>query len=125
MKERKGTFKGFSIENCWLPLTDIVIKASNMAIHLDDESYCKFIALQHDLLLRLYVDAGKMPVDIYNRFFYVFIYVLEFVYGDPYSSGNTIHRHDISVYDVFVNIKKHWNDNISEKLAAASKKVNK
>ena len=70
----------------------------------EDEMYSKAIALEHDILVPLYVDGGGIDIDIFNRFFVVFVYVIEqkmnLVPGEQY----------ISAYKVFEKIKKHWHD---------------
>jgi len=126
MKERKGLFKGYSETACWLPLTQQVMDASNMAINMsgnDDYTYCAILGLCHDMLLIPYVDAAKMPLDIYNRFFHVFVYVLEFVYGDPYSNKHEVHKKYVTAEDYFNNIKKHWNTNITKELQKVDKNI--
>ena len=109
MKERIKRFKGWPEETVWFPLTATLIDGHNLAMTLskgEDELYCKAIAFEHDMLLPLYVDAGKLQLDLFNRFFVVFVYVIEqkmnLAQGENY----------ISTYKVFDKIKKHWNDDI-------------
>ena len=118
MKERKGMFKGLSIEKCWMPFTATLIDSSNMAMKMtggDDVEYCKFMALTHDLLLSLYVDTKVMSLETYNRMFHVFIYVFEFIYGDPDYKGHP-NKEFTTVEEFFNDIKKNWNTDISKKL---------
>ena len=119
MRERKGIFKGYSESTCWIPLTQSVMEANNMAMLMtggDDYNYCRIFSFCHDMLLVPYVDNAKMPLYVFNRFFYVFIYVLEFVYGNPYSNEHEINKKYVTAEEYFSNIKKHWNDDIEKKL---------
>ena len=116
MKERKGIFKGFSEEVCWLPLTATVMQASNTAMIMscnNDYQYCRILGICHDMLVSLYVDAGKMPINIFNRFFLVFVYVFETVYGNI---NGKVTQGYVSPIDFFNNIKKHWNTDITKEL---------
>lgn len=118
MRERKGMFKGLSIENCWLPFTATLIDASNMAMNFsggEDVAYCKCMALTHDLMLPLYVDSGVMDIQTYNRMFHVFIYVFEFVYGDPDYKGYK-NKEFTTVNEFFNDIRKNWKTNITKEL---------
>lgn len=118
MRERKGMFKGLSIENCWLPFTASLIDASNMSMKLSgggDEAYCMNMALVHDFMLTLYVDSGVMDIQTYNRMFHVFIYVFEFIYGDPECKGYP-NKNFKGVEEFFNDIKKNWNTDIRKKL---------
>ena len=125
MNERKGMFKGLSIESCWLPFTATLIDSSNMAMKMtggDDTEYCKFMALTHDLLLSLYVDSKVMDLYTYNRMFEVFIYVFEFIYGDPYCKGY-VNKEFKGLEEFFNDIKKNWNVNIKNELQKVHKNM--
>lgn len=107
MKEKIKRFQGLVEDKVWIPLTATMIDGHNLAIVLskgEDESYCKAMALEHDILVPLYVDSGGIDIDIFNRFFVVFVYVIEqkmnLSPGEQY----------ISAYKVFEKIKKHWHD---------------
>lgn len=117
MTDRK--FRGKSENEVWLPLIESIMEGSNTAITIadgDDEKYCGIMCFIHDMLVPLYVDTEVMDIRDFNRLFYVFIYVLETVYGDPYSKEKVRWEKMISVRDYFNQIKKHWNDNISEEI---------
>ena len=118
--ERKGLFKGLSIEKCWLPLIQSVVEGSNMAMmmsHNDDVEYVKIMCGVHDILETMYVDTEVMDIDAFNRLFVIWIYLLEFKYGKPYHTGKPelIKRH-YSPMEVFNDIKKNWNTDIDKKL---------
>jgi hypothetical protein len=116
MKERKGMFKGLSIESFWLPFTAILIDSSNTAMKMtggEDAAYCKFMALTHDLLLPLYVDSKVIDLSTYNRMFRVFIFVFEFIYGDPYYQGH-VNKEFKGVEEFFNDIKRNWNTDIKK-----------
>ena len=124
----KKKFKGLCEDTFWLPLTQILIDASNTAMQMydgDDLMYTKWMALQHDLLVPLYVDTKSIDINTFNRLFQIFIYVLEFVYGDPYSQENKKFEHYITTQEYFDNIKKHWNDDIEAKVRQVEAKINK
>ena len=121
---KKELFKGFSVENFWLPFTATILNAHNTAMLLskgEDKEYCKFIAFVHDLMMPLYVDRVKISLETYDKFFKIFVYVIEFVYGDPYSTAHELHNKHINVEDLFRNIKKHWNDDINKALEKVQK----
>lgn len=116
--ERKGMFKGLDIEKCWLPFTANLIDASNTAMLMtggEDVAYCKFMALTHDLMLPLYVDSKVMDLNTYNRMFHVFIYVFEFIYGDPECKGYK-NKEFTTVKEFFNDIRKNWNTDIRKEL---------
>ena len=107
-----------------MPFTTTILDAHNTAMLLskgEDKDYCKFIAFVHDLMVPLYVDRVKIPLETYNKFFRIFIYVIEFVYGDPYSTTHEWFNIHINVEDLFYNIKKHWNDDINKALKKVQK----
>ena len=111
-------FKGLDIEKCWLPFTANLIEASNTAMLMtggEDVAYCKFMALTHDLMLPLYVDSKVMDLNTYNRMFHVFIYVFEFIYGDPKCKGYK-NKEFTTVKEFFNDIRKNWNTDIRKEL---------
>lgn len=117
---KKGLFKGLSIENCWLPLIQSVVEGSNMAImmsHNDDVDYVKIMCGVHDILATMYVDTKIMNIDVFNRLFIIWIYLLEFKYSKPYHAGKPelIEIH-ISPMEVFNDIKKNWNTDIDKNI---------
>jgi hypothetical protein len=108
-------FKGFSEFHCWIPLTIDLMEAHNMGMQMskgDDLKYCKVIALFHDLYVPLYVDAGGVDISTYNRFFHVFVYVVEIIYGQKINKVGEY----IRPIDLFNDIKKHWNDDIDKEI---------
>lgn len=126
MNQKNKMFLGKSEEKCWLPLIATMIDGHNLAWQLsngEDVMYCKALALQHDLLVPLYVDSGVFDINTFNKLFIVFSYVIEFVYGNPnLPSGSKTYSHYITTEEFFNNIKKHWNDNIQAEIVKAEKK---
>lgn len=121
MKEQK--FKGLSIEKCWIPLTATFIETNNMLQKLtnNDNDYCLGMKYILELIKPLY--KNLIDDETLERFTWVFIYVLEFKYGNPYkkNTGSEKINKYISVYDYFDMIKKNWNTDISAELIKAKK----
>jgi len=115
--KRKNMFKNLSIDDFWLPLTQQIADNHNYAIKIsnnDDEKYCKIMMVMSSLLMNTY---GKY-VDLY-RFNQVFIYIMEFIFGDPYKEskpGDPLKNTIISTREMFELIKKYWNVNINKEL---------
>lgn len=118
MNKKKDIFKGISIEHGWLPLIGALLESSNYAMLIsrgDDRVYSMCMALSHDLLVDMYVDAG-MDIKLFNRLFLVFVYVFETVYSDPTLKKSEMSKGEVSLKELFETIKKHWNDNIEKKI---------
>lgn len=118
MKEKKGCFKGLDIEKCWLPFTANLIDASNMAMQIsngDDVKYCQIMMGAHELMQPLYVGKNVMDIYTYDRMFQVFIYVFEFIYGDPNCTGIK-GKPFVGVEEFFKDIRKNWYVDIGKKL---------
>lgn len=116
-------FKNYP-EKTWIELLQTLIDGSNMIMVMtngDDIKYCKGMAAIHDLLVPLYVEHGGMDINVFNRLFQVFVYVLEFKYGDPYYEGKDI-QHFVSTVDLFQQIKKNWNVDIDKELNKKKRK---
>lgn len=112
-------FRGKSEKKVWFPLIENIITGSNLAIDLsdnNDEKYCYILAMIHDMLVPMYVDNGLIELKDFNRLFYVYVYVLETVYGDPYSKESKTFKRLVSTEECFNQIKKHWNDNITAEM---------
>lgn len=119
MKEKTKLFKGLSENAYWLPFIATLMDAHNRLMVItnnDDKKYCNGMMVIHDLLLPLYGDNKIIDTYTYNKVFQVFIYVIEFVYGNPYSNENKITSKYAKPIDIFNNIKKHWNDDINKEL---------
>lgn len=114
-----GKFRNISEEKVWYPLLGSIIEGNNFAMNLslgDDKQYCSVIAMVHDMLVPVYVDTEAIDLHSFNRLFYVFVYVLETVYGDPYCKEKKSFSKMIDIRDCWSMIKKHWNDNINEEI---------
>lgn len=127
MKEKTKLFKGLSESAYWLPFVVTLLEAHNMLMlstNGNDEKYCHGMMAIRELLLPLH---GKcVDRDIYNRAFLIFIYVQEFVYGNPYKDNDgTMVNKEISVYEFFENMKKHWDDDVTKELEKIDNKINK
>lgn len=112
-------FRGKSENEVWLPLIQTMLDGSNLAMTLsegNDIKYVYFYALLHDMLVPIYVDSEIIDLKDFNRLFHVFVYILETVYGDPYSKECKSSKKVVDIRDYFNQIKKHWNDNISEEI---------
>lgn len=111
-------------ESSWVDLVSTLIKGNNMAMTIskgDDIMYCEIMSLVHDTMLPLYVDSGQMELSLFNKLFCVFVYVVEFKYGDPYYEGKKTHHH-VTPQDMFNEIKKCWNVDIEAELNKANKR---
>lgn len=112
-------FKNVSEEKVWIPLLETILEGSNLAMALaegDDMKYCRTLAMVHDILIPLYVDTEVIDIKSFNRLFYVFVYVLETVYGDPLSNEKKSFSKLIDITDYWSSIKKHWNDDITKEI---------
>ena len=110
-------FQNLSVNNFWLPLTQQLIDNHNTAMKLsnnNDEKYCKCMMMS-SLLLSGY---GKY-IDLF-RLNQVFIYIIEFILGNPYEDPSKTIKTSITTSEMFNLIKKYWNVNIDSEL----KKVN-
>lgn len=113
-------FQNLSIEAFWLPLTQQMVDNHNLAWQLsngEDEKYVKAMLLTNSLLEPLY---GKY-VDL-NRLTKVFIYVLEFKIGDPYSNEKTSSKTLITTGEMFNLIRNNWNVDIDKELKRVKNK---
>jgi len=116
---KQEKFQNLSVNNFWLPLTQQLIDNHNTAMKLsnnDDEKYCKCMMMMSSLLLPGY---GRY-IDLF-RLNQVFIYIIEFILGNPYEDSGKIIKTSITTFEMFNLIKKYWNVNINSEL----KKVNK
>ena len=109
MTNKIKRFRGVPEEKVWIPLTATMIDGHNLAMIIskgEDEMYCKVMAFNHDMLVSLYVDTNGIDIESFNRYFLVFIYVIE------QKMGLAPGEHYVSAYKVFDKIKIHWNDSI-------------
>ena len=123
-KYKVEMYKGLSVEHCWLPLINSIVEGSNMAMimsHNDDIEYVKIMCGVHDVLVPMYVDTGVMSIEVFNRLFYVWVYLLEFKYGEPNSKEEKIIKRQYSPRKVFEDIKKNWNVDINKELQKVKK----
>lgn len=107
-------FQNLSVNNFWLPLTQQLVDNHNLAWHLsngDDEKYVKAMLFTNSLLEPLY---GKY-IDL-NKVTRVFIYVLEFKIGDPYSNEKVNSKKLITTGEMFNLIKNNWDVDIDKEL---------
>lgn len=119
-------FKGLSVEKVWLPLTQSCIEANNLLHYLtnNDRDYCVGLKFIEEILKPMY---NVIDDATFDRFTSVFVYVLEFVYGDPYCKSTKSFKRYVTSYDYFSEIMKNWNTDIDAELAKVDKitKANK
>lgn len=113
---KRKVFRELSIDKVWLPLIVTLLDGHNTAMAIsknDNEQYCKTLALMHDVLVSVYVDTKIMNIDDFNRTFLLFVYTMEYIYGNPKNEKKETVK-SVNIYDVFEHIRKNWYINVSE-----------
>lgn len=112
------TFQGKDIKTYWLPLVQHMIDCHHLAYAKfpnNDEMYVKYWAT----LMSKYYQWIML-----SRLTGVFMYVLEFVYGDPYKEkGNEPQMIAVSTEEYFEQMVRHWNTDIAAEVNKAKSKT--
>lgn len=122
MKEQK--FLGLVEDKCWIPLTAQFIDASNIMINIannDDKKYC--IGMYNVMLLIEPMYSSVINFETLLHFLKIFIYCLEFEFGDPYAKNEKIISSYVTPEQYFKKIKKNWNVDIDKKIKNINNKT--
>lgn len=122
MKSKK--FLGLAEDKFWLLLTAQFLDANNIILKItnnDDERYC--LGMYNVVLLLEPLYNSVISRETMLHFMKIFIYCLEFEFGDHYAEKNekTIKNY-VTPTEYFEKIKKNWNVDITAAIENINKK---